>query len=420
MEEEEDQQRGDPLLRVTVKHPTDWYSNEAFPIVVRYQSLRWVLEKPFQEFHELHRQLQLPIETTDQLPLLPLRPSINSSSSELDRCRNELQLYFDALLSVEPSLHQNNECFRAFCDMMVIVDSTPQVASSSSVVATPPFELLAKIFDFLSDGELGRIVPSVCRYWRRVSEVDVLWRHRTIKRFHLVQNHPLVFETWKQQYEYCLTNPQYVVATMDEDTSTLMKRVQSPLELRRKTFEKLLRSERKYLDYLITIVEVFSNPLRHQMDAVEHRRLFDKIEIFAHLHRELLTHFEQDLIAFNSTTDYQWSGIAKTFSDLRMYHICYSIYIHDSKFQQQTYNQCMQNAKFRCFLEECHSNPRCSGLTLALLLKKPIKRNLKYLFYLRELEKHTPKDHPDYKDLVRQRTIYEVQEEDMHRIMEPP
>jgi len=49
--------------------------------------------------------------------------------------------------------------------------------------------------------------------------------------------------------------------------------------------------------------------------------------------------------------------------------------------------------------QKCESNPLCKGNTVNSFLIKPIQRLCKYPLLLRELVKHTLKDHPDYEPL---------------------
>jgi len=77
----------------------------------------------------------------------------------------------------------------------------------------------------------------------------------------------------------------------------------------------------------------------------------------------------------------------------------YTDYINNYDNAQTTLIRCSENKAFAKFLFKTSQDPICGGQSLFGYLIMPVQRVPRYALLLRELEKCTPEDHPDFENL---------------------
>lgn len=93
-------------------------------------------------------------------------------------------------------------------------------------------------------------------------------------------------------------------------------------------------------------------------------------------------------------------GVGSSFAALAQFLKMYGVYAINEPKAEELVDQLMKKTSFKNFLAELHAEPELHGHKLRDFLMKPVQRLCRYPLLLRELLKHTPPDHPDFKTLT--------------------
>eukprot|EP00026_Physarum_polycephalum_P008753 Phypoly_transcript_08853.p1 GENE.Phypoly_transcript_08853~~Phypoly_transcript_08853.p1 ORF type:complete len:430 (+),score=68.13 Phypoly_transcript_08853:131-1420(+) len=169
-------------------------------------------------------------------------------------------------------------------------------------------------------------------------------------------------------------------------------------EVRAKVAQELLATERAYVDKLNVIVEVFERPFK-ESNVLTHDQMvhiFSNIDTIRNFNLVLLKDLER--IVSNWSSHSILSGIFLQMADFLK---VYTTFINNYTVSMETLASLNKSPAFCELLEKAESNPRCESLRLPALLIMPIQRIPRYILLLTEIQKHTPKNHPDLDQLTK-------------------
>lgn len=176
---------------------------------------------------------------------------------------------------------------------------------------------------------------------------------------------------------------------------------------REEVIREILTTERDYVKDLDVLVAVFVIPLRAMsvLPEAEIVKLFSNVEMFTAVNSQMLQELEKR-VAEAPATGACVGDVFKLMSNfLKMYNVYCSQYYSAIAFLETL----EKNVSFKHFLDICHTDDRCRGLSLQSYLIKPVQRICKYPLLLKELLNDTDTDHPDYEALVEaQKKVSEV------------
>jgi len=104
--------------------------------------------------------------------------------------------YFESLVALGPQVCLDEQ----FLEFFDFID--PSDGGAMGEFAMLPPEVQMRVFEFLDYDALGR-VSQTCKYWHRMASSDSVWMPLTQARF-VFNTHPLVYETWKEQFKALL------------------------------------------------------------------------------------------------------------------------------------------------------------------------------------------------------------------------
>eukprot|EP01090_Pellita_catalonica_P021835 TRINITY_DN827_c0_g1_i3.p2 TRINITY_DN827_c0_g1~~TRINITY_DN827_c0_g1_i3.p2 ORF type:complete len:424 (-),score=94.27 TRINITY_DN827_c0_g1_i3:2221-3492(-) len=180
---------------------------------------------------------------------------------------------------------------------------------------------------------------------------------------------------------------------------------------RGKVLQELINTEQDYVKDLEHIIEMYIKPLRQKklISPEAMREVFSNVESILGVNKELLRNF----IAGNNTNGAQ---VGDSFLQMADFLKMYSVYCsNQNAAMTAVVDETQNNRDFAVFLAYTQAKPESRSLDLNSFLIKPVQRVCKYPLLLRELIKHTPKDHPDYEKLLQ---AYDKMEQSVSSINE--
>lgn len=167
--------------------------------------------------------------------------------------------------------------------------------------------------------------------------------------------------------------------------------------------QEILDTEESYLRYLTLMIKKYQNPLltmaqtKHPLISAEDvKTLFSNVEIIFAYNSMLLEGLKSRMNSWSSQ-----QKIGDVFLSMADFLKCYTTYVNNyDEAHLLLRNLVKENPKFAKFIEEVRSHPHSKGLNLFSLLIMPIQRPPRYVLLLKELQKFTPQDHPDYVPLA--------------------
>jgi len=124
------------------------------------------------------------------------------------------------------------------------------------------------------------------------------------------------------------------------------------------------------------------------------RNIFSSIDIIYGYNLMLLEELNRKMGMWTSK-----QKLADVFLFMGEFLKAYSDYISNYENAQSTLIICSENKSFAKFLERVSQDPICGGESLMSYLIMPVQRIPRYEILLKELERNTPEDHPDYENL---------------------
>eukprot|EP00002_Diphylleia_rotans_P024721 TRINITY_DN4883_c0_g2_i2.p1 TRINITY_DN4883_c0_g2~~TRINITY_DN4883_c0_g2_i2.p1 ORF type:complete len:575 (-),score=86.19 TRINITY_DN4883_c0_g2_i2:951-2675(-) len=165
-------------------------------------------------------------------------------------------------------------------------------------------------------------------------------------------------------------------------------------------FQEVVETERKYIDFLRVISDVFYLPIRHcvqdkSLDESQMQPLLKLLEITAttviNLNQRIFEEFT--LILQHWEPNKPVSGIFTTIAPrLKLY----SSYIIQHPFALKSLKSASSIPAFKQLLKSALLNSRCEGKDLESFLIMPVQRVPRYVLFLKSLGSVTPPSHPDY------------------------
>ena len=166
-----------------------------------------------------------------------------------------------------------------------------------------------------------------------------------------------------------------------------------------KIINEIFDTERTYCHHLNQCVSIYMNPLQGSplITSSAHRDIFSSVDIIANTH----TIFLEDLSECISTAaltssecDKKEASVGPVFLRLVDCLRLYQSYISNYDKSINALSDCLEDPKFRAWVDEQHDEHRT--LSLASILICPIQRIPRYSLLLQELLKHMSSDHPDF------------------------
>lgn len=170
--------------------------------------------------------------------------------------------------------------------------------------------------------------------------------------------------------------------------------------LRVSTIKEMVQTEADYVEDLKILEGVFLLPLRLTRVLPEE----DVLKIFSNA--EMLCPIHTDLLKRMREKPPEQVHMGEIFLFFCQYLKTYKNYCSHHEASLDFLESLKTNQEFTKALAICMSDKRGKGQNLQSYLVKPVQRICKYPLFFRELLKHTPKDHPDYKNL--QETFEEI------------
>jgi len=166
---------------------------------------------------------------------------------------------------------------------------------------------------------------------------------------------------------------------------------------RKRIFIELIETEENYVKDLHMVEKKFIEPISEKqlLTPQEVQEIFANIGMLAGLNDVIY----KELSAMKDNPPKQQLA-GHIFVRLADYFRMYTQYCanHDNaRMRLEALKK--ENPKFNKFLEDKLNDPDCRALDLAAFLITPVQRICRYPLLLKELLKHTPKDHPDHDDL---------------------
>lgn len=163
---------------------------------------------------------------------------------------------------------------------------------------------------------------------------------------------------------------------------------------------EILSSERKYVQSLDLLVNLWYKPMQHLPENVVSKQqvktIFSTIEIIHNYNSWFLTRIEERITLWDTNTQ----KLGDVFLELADFFKMYTSYVNSYPAAIVTVSE-LKN-KSLPFAEFIASNTeKCKGLDLASFLIQPIQRLPRYVLLLQDLVKHTDQSHLDYADLER-------------------
>jgi hypothetical protein len=173
-----------------------------------------------------------------------------------------------------------------------------------------------------------------------------------------------------------------------------MSNSQADLDERVKIFEEIKDTERRYLQSLDLLTKTYLQPIQQRKIGPQGKEFKNLISTLS-----MIVNFNDFLnkMLHKTTAD----NVGKIFQQVIPFLKTYREYFNNyEKAQSDIRQQKKDNRKFAEWLDRTEREMKAKNLlTMNQYLIMPIQRIPRYNLLLRELIKHTPEDHPDYKEL---------------------
>jgi RhoGEF domain/Variant SH3 domain/Phorbol esters/diacylglycerol binding domain (C1 domain)/PX domain len=166
--------------------------------------------------------------------------------------------------------------------------------------------------------------------------------------------------------------------------------VQKKKEKREYINEEIVSTEQTYVNGLRALVNDFMAPLSGVLSGAERQQIFSNVESLLMFHEMLLDELEQWLAAGDSRG--ASPPIAKLLPFLKMY----AVYVNGYSVAQDTIVGGLGKEQRAVLDTQCQGGE----MRLMLLLGTPVQRIPRYVMLLRDLVKHTSREHAEYEQLV--------------------
>ncbi|KAN0055719.1 hypothetical protein ACTA71_011602 [Dictyostelium dimigraforme] len=174
----------------------------------------------------------------------------------------------------------------------------------------------------------------------------------------------------------------------------------SPIYQRKRALEEMLKVERGYVQDMTTLIDVFKKPFAEDnIFPKQHLfTLFCNIEELKELHQQFLNDIEKKFEPTNGKpADLNIGDLFLPF--MGSFQKLYEVYInnYEKAFALTRYfkiNPNYQDIQKSIYQKE--KDPRCRHLDFGSFLVIPIQRLPRYIVLLKEMEKHTSTDNPDF------------------------
>jgi len=162
---------------------------------------------------------------------------------------------------------------------------------------------------------------------------------------------------------------------------------------------EILDSEKRYVQSLGIITDVFLKPLNESLESEEPilkekeiRAIFSYAEVIGNLNENFYKDLQKATAEKNPI-----HSIGKLFCDHSQFFKMYSTFINGYNVSLSTLCKCKDNnEEFSNFLDEAEDNPLCNKLDLASYLIMLVQRLPRYVLLLKELMANTPPKHPGF------------------------
>eukprot|EP01103_Thecamoeba_quadrilineata_P007479 TRINITY_DN17353_c0_g1_i1.p1 TRINITY_DN17353_c0_g1~~TRINITY_DN17353_c0_g1_i1.p1 ORF type:complete len:823 (+),score=196.91 TRINITY_DN17353_c0_g1_i1:5-2473(+) len=173
--------------------------------------------------------------------------------------------------------------------------------------------------------------------------------------------------------------------------------------------KEILSTEQLYVKSLEIIIRVFLNPLtevslkpKSFVTKEDLKVIFSDIVIIESINRQLLNDIENRIKNWSMHT-----LLGDVFLHFVAHFKVYTGYLQNYNESLSRINLLSKNEKFAKLILECKKDPECQQLDLPSFLIKPVQRIPRYSLLLKDLTKHTWKDHPDY--LTLEKSVEEME-----------
>eukprot|EP00026_Physarum_polycephalum_P000728 Phypoly_transcript_00729.p1 GENE.Phypoly_transcript_00729~~Phypoly_transcript_00729.p1 ORF type:complete len:1185 (+),score=285.31 Phypoly_transcript_00729:47-3601(+) len=159
--------------------------------------------------------------------------------------------------------------------------------------------------------------------------------------------------------------------------------------------KEILNTEKKYVQNLDVLVELFLEPLKKMLTPQQIRQIFSNIEVIRGYNKTLLTRLDARMQVWYS----KGQCLGDIFVEVTEFLKVYTTYVNNYNTSIAIMTECMENPKFSAFIEKMRSASECNGLSFASFLIQPIQRLPRYVLLLQDLLKYTTAKHADYAQL---------------------
>ncbi|KAI8920402.1 hypothetical protein BC831DRAFT_479817 [Entophlyctis helioformis] len=170
---------------------------------------------------------------------------------------------------------------------------------------------------------------------------------------------------------------------------------------RERIFREILETERRYVDSLVLLHDVFYEPLRvlcgmpgEILTKKQVSDIFSNLKDILNVNREIKRQLERRAEA--AFFDPETTCIGDIFFELAPYLRVYSIYARNFNYAIALSTDLLaRNQLFAGFVRDQSRKPECKGLQFQAFLLEPVQRIPRYKLFLKELLERMPEEHPD-------------------------
>jgi len=169
-------------------------------------------------------------------------------------------------------------------------------------------------------------------------------------------------------------------------------------EVRSKCIQELLSSEQDYLKTLKDVTEGYLNRAKKKTEMFSSEDIdiiFCNIEKIYRFHKKFHRELEEEISKHSMLN----SQIGKIFISHKADFEIYSEYCNNHPKACARLLELQKEKEFRLFFESCRLLQKMISLSVDAFLLTPVQKICKYPLQLKELLKHTPKEHPDHNQL---------------------
>ncbi|KAJ3222669.1 Protein T2 [Clydaea vesicula] len=192
--------------------------------------------------------------------------------------------------------------------------------------------------------------------------------------------------------------PDSVVVTVTKEEARLERKTEEEEALAREKTSSICNNlEKDKRGHIVS--ELYKTEKNYVRDLDIIMNIFDGMDELFELHTLFVSKLE-DLLAVDKWST-EKTAIGKLFSDLReSFDRSYAVFIDSYNLSQKEMKGLeSDNPAYKSFISELSKLKEANRQNLKELLITPIQRTTRYHLFLKDLEKHTPDDHPDKRDL---------------------